>query len=70
MASKTNSKPLSLDITSVRQNRKKANMAQAVAFDNLDSAIVYAHKLAHTCRAKVIVRGRKGNMHYMCDGNC
>lgn len=69
MARKTHSKPLSLDITDVRKNRKKADMAQAVAFDNLDSAIVYAHKLAHTCGAKVIVRGRKGNLHYMCDGN-
>lgn len=69
MARKNDSKSLYLDITNVKRNRKEANMAQVAVLADLDTAIVYAHKLAHSCKAKVIVRGRKGNLHYMCDGN-
>lgn len=70
MATQHTPKPLSLDITNVRgrMNKFTRQMAQG-DFDNLDTAITTAHKIAHTCKAKVIVRGRKGNLHYMCDGN-
>lgn len=70
MAAKSNTKPLHLHITNVngRMNKFTRTLAEG-DFDNLDSAIVTAHKIAHTCKARVIVYGRNNNLHYMCDGN-
>lgn len=71
MTAKTHSKNLSLDITNVngRMNKFTRRMAEG-DFADLNEAVTTAQKIAHTCKAKVIVRGRKGNLHYMCDGNC
>lgn len=70
MATLKHSKSLTLHITDVsgRMNKFTRQMAEG-DFDSLADAVVTAHKIAHTCKAKVIVRGRKGNLHYMCDGN-
>lgn len=70
MATQQHSKPLTLHITNVkgRMNKFTRHMAER-DFDSLADAVVTAHKIAHTSKAKVIVRGRRGNLHYMCDGN-
>jgi len=70
MARKTHSKPLYLHITNVngRMNKFTRTLAEG-DFADLDSAIVCARKVAHTCKAKVVVYGRNERMHYMCDGN-
>ena len=62
-------KPLTIHVVAnTAPVSKHARMLSERRFDNLSEAIVCARSLAHTANARVVVRGRRGNLHYAYDG--
>lgn len=62
-------KPLTIEVIAHSAPlSRQARMLSQQRFDNLPDAIVFARSLGNTCKARVAVRGRRGNAHFVFDG--